>query len=66
MIDDTHIQVWRGIREQQIEVLQCPDLGEPSWQRCADHLREAERVLGELGDTVEPYPIPASPWTQMR
>jgi hypothetical protein len=66
VIDHTHLQVWRGIREQQIEVLQCPDLGEPSWQRCVDHVREAEKILVELGDTVEPYAIPARPYAQVR
>ncbi len=66
VIDDTHVQVWRGILKQQIEVLQCPDLGEPSWQRCVDHLREAERILVELGDTVEPYALPERPYAQVR
>ncbi|MBN3729649.1 integrase [Burkholderia sp. Tr-20390] len=62
VIDDTHLQVWRGIRQQQIEVLQCPDIGAPSWQRCVDHLHEAEKVLSDLGDVVTPYQIPPSPF----
>ena len=66
VIDDIHVQVWRGILHQQIEVLQCPDLWEPSWQRCVDHLREAERILAELGETVEPYALPERPYAQVR
>jgi len=62
VIDDTHIQVWRGIRQQQIDVLLCPDLGESSWQRCVNHLRESEKVLRDLGDNPEPFEIPASPY----
>jgi integrase len=62
VIDDTHIQVWRGIRQQQIEVLMCPDLGESIWQRCVNHLREAEKILRELGDTPEPFTIPEHPY----
>lgn len=61
VVDETHLQVWRGIRQQQIEILQCKDLGAPSWQRCVDHLREAEKILHELGDTIIPYPTPLSP-----
>ena len=63
VIDDTHIQVWRGIREQQIEVLKCPDLGESMWQRCVNHLGEAERILRELGDEPELYSIPERPYS---
>lgn len=65
VVDDTHLQIWRGIRNQQIEALQCPDLGESSWERCAQHLREAERVLCELGDAAQPHPIPSSPLTKI-
>ncbi len=59
VIDENHLQVWRGIRVQQIEVLRCPDLGMPAWQRCVDHLRKAEKVLADLGDRVDPFPIQA-------
>lgn len=61
VIDENNIQVWRGIRQQQIEVLTCPDLGVSSWQRCVDHLRTAERILIDLGDQLEPYPVPPAP-----
>jgi hypothetical protein len=36
-------------------VLECPDLGVPSRQRCLDHLRKAERVLADLGAEVPPF-----------
>lgn len=58
VIDENHIRIWRGIRQQQFEVLRCPDLGEPILQRCLDHLRDAEQVLTELGDTVDQPRIP--------
>lgn len=61
VIDETHLQLWRGVREQQIEVLQCPDIGAPSWQRCVTHLRKAEKILSDLGETITPYPVPPSP-----
>jgi len=53
--------IWRRIRDQQVEVLSWPDLGDPAWERATRHLREAERVLGELGDPVEPYSLPERP-----
>lgn len=59
VIDSTHIEIWTGIRQQQIDVLQCPDLGTPSRQRCIDHLRKAEAVLADLGTKVTPFKIPA-------
>lgn len=61
LIDQTHLTVWRGIRRQQIELLQMDDLGDPMWQRAKDHLRYAEQILGELNEEVEPYPIPLKP-----
>lgn len=57
VIDDNNIQIWRGIRDQQIEVLNCSDLGMPARQRCVDHLLAAEHVLADLGDLVEPYSV---------
>lgn len=56
VIDSTHVNIWKGIRQQQIDVLQCPDLGTPSRQRCLDHLRKAERVLADLGADITPFP----------
>ncbi|TDX24756.1 hypothetical protein DFO67_1201, partial [Modicisalibacter xianhensis] len=38
-----------------------PDLGDPAWERASRHLREAERVLGELGHPVDLYPLPERP-----
>lgn len=61
VVDETHLTVWRGIRQQQIEILQCQDLGVSSWQRCVDHLREAEQILADLGDDIAPYTVPPSP-----
>lgn len=62
IIDSTHLLVWRGIRQQQIEVLQCPDLGQPSRQRCIEHLRKAEKILTDLGDVITPHKVPPSPF----
>jgi hypothetical protein len=59
VIDSTHIDIWKGIRQQQIDVLQCPDLGTPSRERSLDHLRKAERVLAELGAQVPPFKLAA-------
>ncbi|RUT65560.1 hypothetical protein CKG00_03405 [Morganella morganii] len=63
VIDSTQRPIWREIRQQQIDVLHCPDLGLPSQARCLDHLREAERILRELGDNVEPYDISDAPFS---
>ncbi|WP_411391645.1 hypothetical protein [Pseudomonas sp. MPB23] len=61
VIDQGHLVIWRRIRDQQAEVLAWPDLGDPAWERATRHLREAERVLGELGHPVEAYPLPVRP-----
>ncbi|MCV6454881.1 hypothetical protein [Pseudomonas aeruginosa] len=61
VIDQGHLVIWRRIRDQQIEALTWPDLGDPAWERASRHLREAERVLGELGNPVDPYPLPERP-----
>ena len=55
VVDETHLQVWKGIREQQIQVLQCEDLGISSRQRCLDHLHASEKVLSDLGESIAPY-----------
>ncbi|VVE46133.1 hypothetical protein PIN31115_04397 [Pandoraea iniqua] len=60
VIDDSHIQIWKGIRNQQIEVLKCPDIGMASRQRCIDHLEAAERVLTDLGVPIESQLVPDS------
>jgi integrase len=57
LIDETHLMVWRGIRGQQIELLQMDDLGDPMWERAKNHLRYAEEILQELGEEVEAYPV---------
>ncbi|MEN3371967.1 hypothetical protein [Dechloromonas sp. ZS-1] len=64
VVDEPHLQIWRGIRQQQIETLQCHDLGASSWERCVEHLREAERILLDLGDAIQPYPVPPSPLSE--
>jgi integrase len=61
VIDQGHLIIWRRIRDQQAEVLSWPDLGDPGWERAIKHLRESERVLGELGHPVEPHPQPERP-----
>lgn len=61
VIDQGHLVIWRRIRDQQAEVLSWPDLGDPAWERATRHLREAERVLVELGHPVEPYPLRERP-----
>lgn len=48
VIDSSHVLIWKGIKQQQLEVLACEDLGEPARQRCLNHLKEAEHVLREL------------------
>ncbi len=58
VIDSTHVDIWKGIRQQQIDVLNCTDLGMPSRQRCIDHLRKAEGVLADLGSEVTPFKVP--------
>jgi hypothetical protein len=61
VIDESHKPVWRGIRQQQIELLHIDDCGDPMWQGAADSLRYAENVLKDLGEAVEPYQIPPKP-----
>ncbi len=61
VIDQGHLVIWRRVRDQQIEALAWPDLGDPAWERATRHLREAERVIGELGSPVDPYPLPERP-----
>lgn len=61
VIDQGHLAIWRRVRDQQIETLSWPDLGDPAWERTTRHLREAERVLNELGHPVDPYPLPERP-----
>ncbi len=61
LIDDTFIPVWRGIRQQQIDVLSMDDIGDPMWQRAVDHLDYAEQVLADLGTPVNAYPRPPKP-----
>ncbi|KHT63849.1 hypothetical protein RJ45_09595 [Photobacterium gaetbulicola] len=61
LIDDTYIPVWRGIRQQQIDVLEMDDIGDPMWQRAIDHLDYAEQVLAGLGASVDAYARPPKP-----
>lgn len=61
VIDQDHLVIWQRIREQQIEALSWPDLGDPAWERASRHLRESERVLADLGRPVDPYPLPERP-----
>jgi hypothetical protein len=61
VIDESHIPMWFGIRQQQIELLHLDDCGDPMWQGAFDSLRYAEQVLKDLGKEVEPYPVPPKP-----
>jgi integrase len=61
VIDESHIPMWHGIRQQQIELLHIDDCGDPMWQGAVDSLRYAEQVLADLGEELEPYPVPPKP-----
>lgn len=60
-IDETHLHVWRGIRQQQIDLLTIDDIGDPMWKRAIEDLRYAEKILANLGDEFEPHPTPPMP-----
>jgi hypothetical protein len=53
--------MWFGIRQQQIELLNIDDCGDPMWQGAIDSLRFAEQTLRDLGEKVEPYLVPSKP-----
>ncbi len=61
VIDESHRPIWSGIRQQQIELLNIDDCGDPMWQGAVDSLRYAEQTLKDLGEEVEPYPVPPKP-----
>lgn len=61
VIDEGHIPVWHGIRNQQIELMMRDDCGDPIWQGAIDALRYAEQILVDLGETVVPHPAPPRP-----
>ncbi len=61
VIDESHIPVWYGIREQQIELMMRDDCGDPIWQGALESLRYAEQVLVDIGEKVLPYPAPPKP-----
>jgi hypothetical protein len=61
VIDESHIPMWFGIRQQQIELLNIDDCGDPMWQGAIDSLRFAEQTLRDLGEKVEPYLVPSKP-----
>ena len=61
VIDEGHIPVWHGIRNQQIELMMRDDCGDPIWQGALEALRYAEQVLVDLGETVVPHPVPPRP-----
>ena len=66
MIDESHIPVWYGIRNQQVELMMMDDCGDPIWQGALDSLRYVEQVLTDLGVTVTPYPVPVKPSERKR
>jgi hypothetical protein len=49
LIDESHIPVWKAIRDQQVELMQSPDLGVPGKTRAQKHLDAANTILRELG-----------------
>lgn len=53
IITSEHLPVWRGIRDQQLEVLQMPDLGVSGQARARTILVKAEKVLQKLGADVD-------------
>jgi hypothetical protein len=61
VIDESHKTYWCGIRAQQIELLMVDDCGDPMWHQGVEALRYSEKILGDLGEVVEPYPIPPKP-----
>lgn len=50
VITTEHRPVWRGIRDQQLEVLQMDDLGASGKARAKAILLKAEKVLDKLGE----------------
>lgn len=61
VIDESHIPVWYGIRNQQIELMMCDDCGDPIWQGALESLRYAEQILAEIGEKIVPYLVPPKP-----
>jgi len=61
VIDESHIPMWYGIREQQIELMMLDDCGDPIWQGALESLRYAEQVLVDIGEKVLAYPAPPKP-----
>jgi len=61
IIDESHILYWHGIRQQQIDLMQIDDCGDPMWQGAVDSLRYAENVLKDLGNDLDPYLVPPIP-----
>ena len=61
VIDESHIPMWYGIRDQQIELMMLDDCGDPIWQGALESLRYAEHVLADLGENVVPYPVLPKP-----
>ncbi|MGA2401725.1 MAG: hypothetical protein ABSG91_08455 [Syntrophobacteraceae bacterium] len=61
VIDESHIPVWHGIRNQQIELMMRDDCGDPIWQGALESLRYAEQILADIGEKVVPYPAPPKP-----
>jgi integrase len=61
VIDESHIPMWYGIRDQQIELMMLDDCGDPIWQGALESLRYAEQILTDLGEKVVPYPAPPKP-----
>jgi integrase len=61
VIDESHIPMWYGIRQQQIELLHIDDCGDPMWQGAVESLRYAEQILEDLGEEVDPCLVPPRP-----
>lgn len=61
VIDESHIPMWYGIRDQQIELMMLDDCGDPMWQGALESLRYAEKILADLGEKIVPYQAPSKP-----
>lgn len=66
IIDESHIPMWKGVRQQQIDLLHCDDCGDPMWEGALESLRYAEKVLTELGEIAKPYEVPPRPSERRR
>lgn len=59
VIDDSFLSIWRGLYEQQRELLDVDDIGPAARQRAEGELRLATQVMVDLGvPPMEPATLP--------